>query len=75
MTIVNLINPDGRVNRAAVILDAKRQHRVLSRHGWDWPECLRYSWLRARAMQHNAARTEMENELCRQQDDDAEANC
>lgn len=50
MPAANLLNKDGRINRPAVIQDARRQFRVMARHGWDWAECLRYSWLRARTM-------------------------
>ena len=65
MPRVSLINPDGRVNRAAVFMDARRQYRLMSRLGWSWRECLRYSWLRARAWQHNADQARMEKDLSR----------
>lgn len=71
MRFVNLLTTDGRVDRAAVFLDARRQHRVMSRHGWDWPECLRYSWLRARTLQYNAARKRMESQIEFVQDGEA----
>ena len=51
----SLITMDGRIDRAAVLFDAKRQYRIMQRLGWDWPECLRYSWVRARAMQERDA--------------------
>lgn len=53
MPIVNLITPDGRLNRGAILLDARRQFRLMGALGWDWPQCLRFAWSRARAMQHN----------------------
>lgn len=74
--IVNLLTPDGRINRAAVLLDARRQYRLMSRHGWDWSESLRYCWLRARAMQHTRENARMENDIYstrRWSDDEVEA--
>lgn len=50
-----LLAHDGGIDRRAVVRDAHRQWRVMSRLGWDWPDCLTYSWRRAQAAQQQDA--------------------
>lgn len=65
MPLIPLITADGRVNRGAVLLDARRQFRVMGRLGWDWSQCLEYSWSRARAMQYQRNADRMADNLSR----------
>jgi hypothetical protein len=44
----NLLNQNGDIDRAAIMRDAHRQWRVMSRHGWSWSESLTYSAQRGR---------------------------
>jgi hypothetical protein len=41
---MNLLTPDGRFDRAAILKDAKRQFSVMAHHGWGWRQRVRY-WL------------------------------
>jgi hypothetical protein len=46
---VTLLTSDGRLDRAAILRDARRQFLTMQRHGWGWRQCVRYSWTRAKA--------------------------
>ncbi len=45
-----LILPDGKFNRAGVMLEAHRQYAAMRRFGWSWSRCLGFAWAKARAM-------------------------
>ena len=48
---IDLITPDGRYDKAAILRDAHdHQYGAMRRHGWSWSRCLSFSWARARAM-------------------------
>ena len=48
----DLITPDGRYDKAAILRDAHyHRYGAMRRHGWGWSRCLSFSWARARAMQ------------------------
>jgi hypothetical protein len=48
----DLITPDGRYDKAAILRDAHcHRYGAMRRHGWGWSRCLAFSWARARAMQ------------------------
>lgn len=51
----DLIQPDGRYDRGAIMRDARRQFLVMGRHGWNFSRCLSYSWARAHAQRERAA--------------------
>jgi hypothetical protein len=52
---IDLITPDGRYDKAAILRDAHcHQYGAMRRHGWSWSRCLSFSWARARAMQESA---------------------
>lgn len=51
----DLIQPDGRYDRGAIMRDAHRQFLVMGRHGWNFSRCLSYSWARAHAQRERAA--------------------
>jgi hypothetical protein len=52
---IDLVTPDGRYDRAAILRDAHyHQYGAMRRHGWSWSRCLSFSWARARAMQERA---------------------
>ncbi len=36
------------IDKAAVMRDARRQWRQMSRHGWDWGQCVRFSHHKAK---------------------------
>ena len=48
----DLITPDGRYDKAAILRDAHcHRYGAMRRHGWRWSRCLAFSWAQARAMQ------------------------
>jgi hypothetical protein len=52
---IDLITPDGRYDKAAILRDAHcHQYGAMRRHGWSWSRCLSFSWVRARTMQESA---------------------
>ena len=51
---IDLITPDGRYDKAAILRDAHcHQYGAMRRHGWSWSRCLSFSWVRARTMQES----------------------
>jgi hypothetical protein len=52
---VTLLTPDGRLDRSAILRDARRQFLTMQRHGWGWRQCVRYSWTRAKAQKDRDA--------------------
>jgi hypothetical protein len=48
------------INRAAVMRDAQRQWRQMSRHGWDWRQCVRFSHHKAMGQRDLLAFTAVE---------------
>jgi hypothetical protein len=52
---IDLITPDGRYDKAAILRDAHyHQYGAMRRHGWSWSRCLSFSWARALAMRERA---------------------
>jgi hypothetical protein len=43
-----LLTPDGHYDRAAVMIEAHRQFRLMRRHGWSFGRCLSFAWAKAR---------------------------
>jgi hypothetical protein len=64
----DLITPDGRYDKAAILRDAHcHRYGAMRRHGWGWSRCLAFSWAQARAMQERpqlAASGEEEGAAC-----------
>lgn len=50
MKAEDLLTHDGRYDRPAIMVDARRQHRQMARHGWSWARCLKLAWAKAKAM-------------------------
>jgi hypothetical protein len=46
----DLLTPTGAYDRAAIMRDAHRQRRQMTRHGWTWSRCLSFAWTKAKAM-------------------------
>lgn len=44
----NLLRTDGKIDARAVMRDAHRQHKIMSRLGWSWAQCVSYAWRRAK---------------------------